>query len=140
MSTVDRVILRHFPTGGLIGFHRALAHMGWRTSKLASKRPFLEWYADQKEVLATPHSKVSLLDGKYVVGGIILMPSLDAQVGPCLMAFHQFLMEPYRGSYRAWREAIRLAEYAARDLGYKWLVWTHRDEDTGRIYLKHKEV
>lgn len=140
MSHVDKITLRHFPTGGLTGFHKALGHMGWRDSKLSQKTPFAEWWNWQKLVMSQDHSKVIFQDGRYAVGGILLVPSMDAQVGPCLIAYHQFLMERYRGSGSSWRIAIKLAMQAARDRGLRWLVWTHRDEGTGRIFYTYKEV
>lgn len=139
MSSV-KVRLKHFPTGGLTGFHKGLGAIGWKDSKLAQNLPFGEWWDVQREVMSQDHSKVTVIDGKYAVGGIILVPSLDAQVGPALVAFHQFLMHRYRNSPGVWRAAIKLAMQAARDRGLRWLVWTHRDEGTGRIFYTYKEV
>ena len=138
MSTVVR--LQHFPEGGQSGFSMHTGLDGWCDSALASKMPFEDWWKVQTAVMAGDHSKVIIEAPHRDVGGILLVQSVDAQVGECLVAFHQFLHKDYRGASGLWRRVLRLAEQATRDRGLKWLVWTHRDEAAGRIYLTHKEV
>lgn len=140
MSTVS-IQLRHHPTGGILGFPKGLGACGYRDSQLSRKAlPFEDWWENQKAVMAEDHSKVIVRDGKMPVGGILLVAGLDAQVGEALVAYHQFLHKDYRGIPGLWRKVLRLAEKACRDRGLKWLIWTHRDESTGRIFYTYKEV
>lgn len=135
------VVTQWHPNGGRGAFSKKLGRAGWEDSQLAQKMPFEDWWAIQCEVLESSENYVVYLwDGLKVLGGAVLLPTYDAQVGKALSVWHQFLLPEARGSTRAWREVIRACEAAASLAGLRFLIWTHRDETTGRVYLKHKEV
>lgn len=115
---------------------------GYYDSKLSQSISFEEWRHYQQQVLDGDHHEVVVkdIDSGLVVGGILLTESLDAQVGRCLSAFHQFLLQEYRGSAKVWACALRLAREAAIERDIQFLVWTHRDEESGKFYITHKEV
>lgn len=123
-----------------MGIPKGLGVSGWKDSKLASRIPFEDWWESQKEVFSGDHSKVIIREGAIPVGTMVLVPGIDAQVGHSLLVYHQFLLHEYRGIPGLWRMAMRRAERACIERGLKWLVWTNRDEASGRIYYKYKEV
>lgn len=139
-TETTKVELWKFPSGGINGFPPELGLLGWADSKLCQTQEFPVWWAQQVETLESmDHDKIVILRHGQTLGGIVLVPGMDAQVGPCLQAWHQFIDPHYRGEI-PWRSVLRLAEKATRERGLGWLVWTHRDESRGRIYLTHKEV
>lgn len=141
MTDECKVQLWKFPEGGLNGYPPELGFMGWADSKLCQTQEFPVWWAQQVASLEdTDHDKVVILRNGQTLGGIVLVPGMDAQVGPCLLAWHQFLDPHHRGSFRLWREVLRTAARATRERGLKWLIWTHRDEASGRIFYTYKEV
>lgn len=135
------VITQWHPEGGLGHFSKKLGRAGWEDSKLAQKLHFDDWWTMQEQVLLTSENFiVSVREGRKTLGGAVLVPSMDAQVGMALSVWHQFLLVDQRGSYRVWREVIRACQDAAKQAGYRFIIWTHRDQESGRVYLKHKEV
>lgn len=135
------VVTQWNPSGGLGVYSRGLGRAGWKDSILAQKLPFDEWWALQVEVLSsTENYVVSVRDSERVLGGAVLIPTYDAQVGKAMSVWHQFLVPEARGSTRVWREVLRACDAVTRESGLRFLIWTHRDEKSGRVYLKHKEV
>ena len=112
---------------------------GWRDSELARSRPFGYWLSVQHEALREPHVQIRVYDGDYLVGACVLVDTLDAQVGPALLAWHQWMRPEYRGGL-VWRYIIKHAIRYCKDAGVDWLIWTHRDEKSGRIYQTYKEI
>lgn len=137
-----QIITDWHPDGGLGHYTKELGLAGWEDSKLAQKLPFEDWWAIQCEVLDyTENYVVTLHDAEGVsVGGVVLIPAYDAQVGKALSVWHQFLRTEHRGSAKLWREVLRASEDCARHAGLRFIIWTHRDEKSGRVFLKHKEV
>lgn len=136
-----KVQLWKFPEGGLDGYPPELGYLGWSDSKLCQTQGFPIWWAQQEEALRdSDHDKVVILKDGQTLGGIVLVPGVDAQVGPALLAWHQFLNPHHRGSASLWRKVLMTARQAAAERGLKWLIWTHRDESSGRIFYTYKEV
>jgi GNAT superfamily N-acetyltransferase len=69
--------------------------------------------------------EIGMHNGLHTVGGIVLAPDDDIHVGPCLSVFAQYVMPEYRNRGVSLR-CMRLAERAAKDLGYNTLAYTHR--------------
>lgn len=133
--------LKWFPEGGSEGFPEELGYRGWWDSKLCRTVPFEVWWKRQETVMADLHCKIIVSDPKgNPCGGIVLIEGMDAQVGPALFCWHQYLDIEYRNSTGLWREVMRKAIEATRQSGLKWLVWSHRDESSGRIFYTYKEV
>lgn len=134
--------LQEFPLGGTEGFPQELGLRGWQDSKLCQTVPFATWWERQLEVMAHAHFKIIVKDEPTgdSVGGIVLLEGSDAQVGPALFCWHQYLDEDYRNTPGLWRKVMRLAQEACRQSGLKWLIWSHRDEASGRIFYTYKEV
>lgn len=134
------LMLWKFPFGGLQGYPKELGFKGWSDSALCQRQPFEVWWEQQVDALETfDHDKVVLLVEDEPVGGIVLVPGMDAQVGNALFAWHQFIT-PHLRCKVSYRKLLRLAEQATRDRNLRWLIWTHRDESTGRIFYTYKEV
>ena len=72
--------------------------------------------------------EIGMHNGTHTVGGIILAADEDIHVGPCLSVFAQYVLPEYRNRGVSMR-CMRLAEQAAKDLGYKVLAYTHRMGD-----------
>lgn len=113
---------------------------GWEDSKLASAAlPWDQWLGVQAILLAEPHTRVEVLNSLgEVVGGVILMETLDAQVGYATAALHQFLLPEYRHQI-SWRKVLRACELVAKET-HSYLIWSHRKEESGRIFYTYKEV
>lgn len=139
-TETTKVQLWRFPTGGITGFPPELGFMGWADSKLCQSQEFPVWWAQQVQTLeGLDHDKVVVIRNGQTIGGIVLIPSVDAQVGQALHAFHQFIDPAHRHEV-PYRSILRRAEQAAQQRGLKWLVWTHRDESRGKIFYTYKEV
>ena len=141
MSRCDAT-LQWFLEGGSEGFPEALGARGWADSKLCQTVPFRVWWERQEIVMEDVHAKIIIRDESTgdSVGGVVLLEGSDAQVGPALFCWHQYLDTDYRNTPGLWRKVMRLAIEATRQSGLKWLVWSHRDESSGRIFYTYKEV
>lgn len=136
-----KVQLWKFPEGGMNGYPPELGLMGWMENPLCQSQEFPVWWAQQVAALeSSDHDKVVILLNGQTLGGIVLVPGQDAQVGDALFAWHQFIDPHHRGSARLYREVLRTAAQAARDRGLRWLIWTHIDPATRRIFYTYKEV
>lgn len=131
-----------FDEGGSEGFPESLGLRGWEDSKLCQTVPFNVWWKRQQIIMEDQHFKIIVRDSSSgeSVGGIVLLEGSDAQVGPALFCWHQYLDECYRNTPGLWRKVMRLAQEACRQSGIKWLIWSHRDEASGRIFYTYKEV
>lgn len=135
------VVTQWHPDGGRGAFTKSLGMAGWEDSKLAQKLTFEDWWKAQREVLLNSENYIiTVRDGRKSVGGVVLIPAYDAQVGKAMSVWHQFLKAEYRGSSKLWREVLRAAEACTKHAGLKFIVWSHRNEETGRYYSTYKEV
>ncbi|AJT60832.1 hypothetical protein [Ralstonia phage phiITL-1] len=111
--------------GGLGFMNEALVRSAWEGSPLA-QRGFPTWesyWEYQKQFHADAYQvQIVILDGETCVGGIVLHPCEDAQVGECLLALHTFILPEYRSAanLRTLREKARRV---AREAGIRWLVY-----------------
>lgn len=128
-----------FKAGDWGMIEKGLMYQGWLDSELSRSLPFTTWFAYQQGLIdSQEHAQVLLhVDGKCV-GGVMLFETLDAQVGPAVIALHQFILPEYRAVF-PYRKVIREAERVARECGSKFLIWTHR-KPSGRIFYTYKEV
>lgn len=116
-----------------------LLYQGWLDSTLARSLPYAAFRAHQQSIIeSSEHAQILLYDGETPVGGILLMQTMDAQVGPAVIALHQFILPEYRASF-PYREVLREAQRIAKGVGSGFLIWTHR-KPSGRIYHTYKEV
>lgn len=130
-----------FPEGGTEGYPRSVGEVAWEESHLARSRPFWVWWAEQEAAMNQPHMKIIVrTPGGEPVGGMFIVEGMDAQVGHCLMAYHQFLLPEARKVPGVWRQVMRDYVQAAKLAGIPWIIWTHRDQATGKIYYRYKEV
>lgn len=136
------VVTEWHPDGGLGHYTEDLAKAGWSDSKLAQKIPFEEFWKSQLEVLDYSENYIITVHGSegVPVGGVVLIPAYDAQVGKAMTVWHQYLKPEHRGSSRLWREVLRASETCTRHAGLRFIVWSHRNEETGRFYSTYKEV
>ena len=117
----------------------SLLYQGWLDSELARSLPYATFRAHQQALIeSSEHAQILLLDGGKPVGGIILMQTMDAQVGPAVIALHQFILEEYRAAF-PYRKVLQEAQRIAKGVGSRFLIWTHR-KPSGRIYYTYKEV
>lgn len=127
------------PAGDWGMIHKDLMYQGWLDSDLARSLPFGTWYSYQESMVNShEHAQVLIHVDDKCVGGVMLFETLDAQVGPAVIALHQFILPEYRAVF-PYRKVIREAERVARECGSKFLIWTHR-KPSGRIYYTYKEV
>ncbi|UCR90935.1 hypothetical protein [Ralstonia phage RpY2] len=97
----------------------------WEGSPLA-QRAFLDWesyWQHQKKFHeGTQQAQIVLMDGETCVGGIVLHPCEDAQVGEALLALHTFILPAYRSvaNLKALREKAR---WVAHQWDIRWLVF-----------------
>lgn len=118
---------------------KGLMYQGWMDSDLARSLPFGTWWAYQQSMInSSEHAQVLIHVDDKCVGGVMLIETFDAQVGPAVIAIHQFILPEYREMF-PYRKVIREAERVAREAGSKFLIWTHR-KPSGRIYYTYKEV
>lgn len=127
-------------------FTEQLAHWAWEDSPLlqaAHPSGDAFWVHSQRFHGSIPQVQFSLHDPKDppedCVGGIVLTPTVDGQVGNCLVVIHNFLMGPYRGSLSLQRRLLRLALQECRDMGVRWLIITRQMPD-GTQRITYKEV
>lgn len=122
------LVLQHNPQGGLYLFTEELGRAGYNDSKLSQFYAFEEWWQLQQDMLGdTQNVEIALKNQENkLVGGVVLVAAEDAQVGPCMTLFHQFLMKPYRGDTAVWRQMYRLAVEVTREAGFSFLVHSHR--------------
>lgn len=134
-----RVTASAAPQGDWGGIPKPLMYQGWLDSELSRSLPFATWMAYQKEIIdANERAVIGLWDGERMVGGIVLIQTMDAQVGPAVIALHQFILPEYRGRF-PYRQVLTEAIKVAKGVGSKYLIWTHR-KPSGRIFHTYKEV
>lgn len=115
------------PDGGLGFVEDYLVKAAWEGSPLI-QRAFPSWesYWEHTKALhaETPQVHIGAFD-MVCVGGIAFAPSMDPQVGLCLMALHTFIHPDYRstGLLKALR---REAQKVAQEAGIRWLVYPRR--------------
>lgn len=117
-----------------------LLYSGWLDSELARRLPYATWRHYQQELIdGTDRIQILLRDDDdFLFGGVMLVPTMDAQTGPSLIAIHQFVLPAYRQRF-PYREVLKLAKQATREAGLSTLIWTHR-KPNGRIYQTYMEV
>lgn len=127
------------PKGDWGNIPESLLYKGWLDSDLSRSNPYSTWRAYQQALIeSTEHAQILLVENGNVVGGVILVQTLDAQVGPALIAIHQFILPEYREVF-PYRKVIKEAMRIASGVGSQFLIWTHR-KPSGRIYYTYKEV
>lgn len=132
------------PQGGLGNFTEQLAFWAWEDSPLLQRAfptGFDFWIHSQRFHSNLPQVQYSLHSewSNGPVGGIVLSPTVDGQVGPCLVVVHSYLMPSYRGSLTLQRKLRKLALMECRTQSVRWLIITRQMPD-GTQRITYKEV
>lgn len=127
------------PKGDWGNIPEDILYRGWLDSDLSRSNPYAVWRSYQQALVeSTEHAQILLTDNGCVVGGLMLVQTLDAQVGPALIAIHQFILPEYRAEF-PYRKVLNEAKRIASECGSGFLIWTHR-KPSGRIFYTYKEV
>lgn len=125
--------------GGLGYIDEALVREVYNDSPLA-QRAFPTWESFWEHTKAVHENTEQVQIGAFdtvCVGGLVLAPSMDPQVGLCLMALHTFIHPDYRSPWLL--KALRKeARQVARELGVRWLVFPRRTPEG--ILHRYEEI
>lgn len=131
------------PQGGMGLFTEQLAFWSWEDSPLLQRAfpyGFDFWVHSQRYHSNLPQVQYALADSSgEPVGGIVLTPTVDGQVGPCLVVVHSYLMPHVRGSLTLQRKLRKLALMECRTQSVRWLIITRQMPD-GTQRITYKEV